>query len=582
MLKNTLHHSAWLLLSALIFLISCKEDPEVEVDTKKTILELSKSAFHFDAAGGVAELGIVSDVTWLLSDSVEWLSLSRVAGEGNSTITITADPNETTEIRETTIYISQKDTVGLVSISQEGAELILEWNVPPIVFDVSPDQSGMRDLTSIQLAAEMGIGWNVGNSLEAIGGETAWGNPLISKRLIDSVKAAGFNTIRIPVAWSKFSDASTYTIKNDWMLRVEEVVNYVLDNDMYALINIHWDGGWMNHPTYKKQHEINTRLYTMWTQIATHFRDYDDHLLFAGTNEVGMEGQYGTPIPQYTKVQNSFNQTFVNAARSTGGRNVYRHLIVQGYFTNIDHTVNYAVMPKDTVDSRLFLEVHYYDPYDFALNEGGGIQRFIEQVPRILLGPAQPAEFGQPAGQDLVCRQQELDVLRGVFQELRRQGTAGPVGARVGFGQLDLEELVHQGGVAELRRIAEQSRGDLRVEHLSRHPARQEIPDLDVLAAGMEDPGAAAQRFPQRGQIVGAEGVDAEQPLRRRHLHEAKAGKERRFTHELGIDADTVRTVQCIDQRGDSGSGYQVELWSCHFEGVEGMAAGVEITIVRS
>jgi hypothetical protein len=108
---------------------------------------------------------------------------------------------------------------------------------------VAPDKTGMCDIGSVELAKEMVPGWNVGNSFEAIGGETAWGNPKITQLLIDSIKAAGFNAVRIPVAWSKFSDASISTIDASWLDRVEEVVNYVLSDGMYAIINEHWDNG---------------------------------------------------------------------------------------------------------------------------------------------------------------------------------------------------------------------------------------------------------------------------------------------------------------------------------------------------
>ncbi len=106
----------------------------------------------------------------------------------------------------------------------------------------------------------------------------------------------------MPVAWSQFSDANNFIIKAEWLNRVEEVVNYALVNDMYVMINIHWDGGWMQ-PTNADKDYVNNRLAIMWQQIATHFRDYDDHLLFAGTNEVMVEGDYGTPTAEYYTVQ---------------------------------------------------------------------------------------------------------------------------------------------------------------------------------------------------------------------------------------------------------------------------------------
>jgi endoglucanase len=240
---------------------------------------------------------------------------------------------------------------------------------------IAPDNSGISSLTSFEFSQDMLPGWNVGNSLEAIGGETAWGNPLISQRLVDSVKAVGFKTIRIPVAWSKFIDTAAYKIDSVFMNRVDTVVNYVLKRGMYAMINLHWDGGWMQ-PTYGKQTYVNNRLAVMWKQIAIHFRDYGDHLLFAGTNEVMVGKDYSTPTKEYYTVQNSFNQTFVKTIRSTGGRNYYRYLVVQGFNTNIDYTDNYFTMPEDVVSKKLLLEVHYYDPYNFTLNTSSSITQW--------------------------------------------------------------------------------------------------------------------------------------------------------------------------------------------------------------
>lgn len=229
--------------------------------------------------------------------------------------------------------------------------------------------------TAVELTDEMGVGWNLGNTLDAIGGETAWGNPETTQALIDSVADAGFKTIRVPVAWSKFSDAENFVIEQSWMNRVEEVVNYALNADLYVIMNIHWDEGWMQ-PTYAEQEYVNNRLAIMWEQIATHFEDYDDRLLFAGTNEVMVDGDYGTPTEEYYTVQNSFNQTFVDTVRATGGNNADRYIVVQGFNTNIDHTVNFAEIPDDPASDRLLMEVHYYDPYNFTLNQSSNITQW--------------------------------------------------------------------------------------------------------------------------------------------------------------------------------------------------------------
>ena len=225
----------------------------------------------------------------------------------------------------------------------------------------------MRDLTSLQLSKLMGAGWNLGNSLEAIGGETAWGNPATTQTLMTAVKAAGFKTVRIPVSWKQYADASD-NISATWLNRVAEVVGFAQSAGLFAIINIHWDGGWMQ-PTFAAQAMANARITKFWTQIANHFKAYDDTLLFAGTNEVMVTDDYSTPTVEYYTVQNGFNQQFVNAVRATGGNNAVRHLVVQGFNTNIDHTVNFAVMPTDTATNRLMMEVHYYDPFNFTLND---------------------------------------------------------------------------------------------------------------------------------------------------------------------------------------------------------------------
>jgi endoglucanase len=231
-------------------------------------------------------------------------------------------------------------------------------------------------LTSENVIAQMSPGWNVGNSLEATVGkgpysisqETAWGNAKVTQELMRSVKAAGFKSVRIPVSWNQYSDRDA-TIRPFWLGRVKEVVDYANKAGLYVVINVHWDGGWLQ-PTYKDQDQANARLVVFWKQIATHFKDYDDRLLFAGTNEVMVTNVYSAPTAENCKVQNGFNQMFVAAVRATGGNNTNRWLVVQSYNTDINHALSCnAKMPVDTVDHRLMMEVHYYDPFNFTLNE---------------------------------------------------------------------------------------------------------------------------------------------------------------------------------------------------------------------
>ena len=219
-----------------------------------------------------------------------------------------------------------------------------------------------------EVAAGIKLGWNLGNTLEAQCTETSWGNPAANQQLFKAVKAAGFNAVRLPVAWD--CHASKSIIDEAWMKRVQEVVDYAHAEGMYVLLNIHWDGGWLeNNPVYARQEAVNQKQRSYWTQIATRFKDYDQRLLFAGTNEV--HADYGTPSKEHNEVQQSYNQTFVDAVRATGGNNASRTLVVQTYNTNIHHGLNFFALPRDPIEGRLMVEVHHYDPYDYTLNEKG-------------------------------------------------------------------------------------------------------------------------------------------------------------------------------------------------------------------
>ena len=325
-----------------------------------TTFNVNTTAITVDDKSNTEVITITTTESWTISNTADWLTLSATSGSGTQTLTLTMVMNELSTSRNAELSIHAGSLTKTIAIQQSAASVS--------DYDIPADSTGMRDIDSAAFTDLMGLGFNIGNSLDAVGGETAWGNPLITKALVDAIKAAGFNSIRLPVAWSQFSDADNFIIKAEWLNRVEEVVNYALDNDMYVMINMHWDGGWMQ-PTNADKDYVNNRLAIMWQQIATHFRDYDDHLLFAGTNEVMVEGDYGTPTAEYYTVQNSFNQTFVTAVRKTGGRNVYRQLIVQGFNTNIDHTINFFTMPLDTTPDRLMVEVHFYDPFSFTLEE---------------------------------------------------------------------------------------------------------------------------------------------------------------------------------------------------------------------
>lgn len=219
--------------------------------------------------------------------------------------------------------------------------------------------------TAPELAKRMDVGLNLGNTFEAICDEDAWGAGKTSQKLIDSIKAAGFNTIRIPAAWFCHSDTISSTIDPQWMARVKEVVDYCMKDKLYVILNMHWDKGWLeNRINEKHQLKVNERQKLYWSQIANYFKDYDEHLLFAGANEPN------AAKPEQMAVLMSYYQTFVDAVRKTGGNNASRTLIVQGPETNIEKTLEFMnTMPKDKIANRLMVEVHFYSPFQFCLME---------------------------------------------------------------------------------------------------------------------------------------------------------------------------------------------------------------------
>jgi endoglucanase len=233
--------------------------------------------------------------------------------------------------------------------------------------------------TPAQVVQAMAPGINLGNTLDSVDSwetapfssskETAWGNPAATQAIFNAYAAAGFKSVRIPVTWYQYAD-SNGTIAPFWLARVKQVVDYARNAGLYVIINLHHES-WVI-PDYAHQAAANAQMKSFWTQIATYFKDYDNHLLFAGTNEIAMPNTYTTPTAENCTVQSGYNQTFVNAVRATGGNNASRTLIVQHYATNIDwglSTCNEATLPSDTATNRLMMEIHYYDPFDFTIND---------------------------------------------------------------------------------------------------------------------------------------------------------------------------------------------------------------------
>lgn len=354
---------SFILCFAFLGVLACSSDKSDTEETPISIkmLSVSTSKVDFESKENSIEITINSTgVSWTLNNPVSWIKLSQTTGtSGGTVVKITASENATTSARNSVLTLTSSEAKSVeISISQAAGSLYPSYNTSPI----AADASGMGS-SAVELATKIKLGWNIGNTLEATGGETAWGNPKVTKALIDAVKANGFNAIRIPCSWNQnLENASTAKIKVDWLNRVKEVVQYCVDNDMYVVVNIHWDGGWLeNNITEAKKVENNAKQKAFWEQIATHLRGFDEHLLFASANEPAVEN--ATQMAVLT----SYHQTFIDAVRSTGGKNATRVLVVQGPTTDIEKTNKLmTTLPVDKVTGRMMVEVHYYAPWNFA------------------------------------------------------------------------------------------------------------------------------------------------------------------------------------------------------------------------
>lgn len=263
------------------------------------------------------------------------------------------------------------------------------------------DNGVMRtNLSSQDLMEVMGLGWNLGNTMEEsnyLGKNTTVkeceqnaGNPVTTAKIFRKLKQNyGINTVRVPVAWSNLmSTDGTYTINEDYFNRVEEIINYVLASDMYVIINIHWDGGWWGMFGDKDtavREEALKKYTAFWQQISARYQEYSDHLIFEGANEEFGERlnddwnkhsntQTGVLTKEeYEAKTLELNQLFVDIVRGSGGNNTYRHLLIPGLNTNTDYTCSDAFkMPQDIAEngvSKLSVSIHYYDPTPWGISE---------------------------------------------------------------------------------------------------------------------------------------------------------------------------------------------------------------------
>lgn len=312
----------------------------------------------------------------LLYNSISYCS--KLTKSDYTTKTWTAFQKESKKVQSVYKKKNQQDEVYTTARNE------LEAAKANLMFVTSKDKGNplpYRQLTVNQIVDEMGTGWNLGNTMDGNNkfkpSETAWQSVITTKAFIKTVHDMGYNTIRIPVTWgTMIDDKNGYKINDAWISRVQDIVDYAISQDMYAIINIHHDGGDFLNIREQDINSVHEKFEHVWRNIAEQFKDYDEHLIFESMNEVG-RGK----IIDDNKSINNFNQIFVNVVRSTGSNNSQRWLLVPGRLAALDDVTrenNGFEVPKDIVKSRIFVSVHYYD-FKFGLDQGMEVTKFNKE-----------------------------------------------------------------------------------------------------------------------------------------------------------------------------------------------------------
>ncbi len=346
-------------------------------------LSLDRTALTFTSGSGEQTFTATASEQLYLVPGDGWLTVRKGSKNGNSTeVIVTVEENTVAQERSTRISVVAGEEKLYVEVTQEAGEAVTggdQAGGDDVV--VTPEVS---DNAAWQMAAHLGIGWNMGNHFDAhnngVSGETVWGNPKATQATFDKVKAAGFSTVRIPVTWmGHIGEAPDYKIEDAWLDRVAEIVGYAEKAGLNAIVNMHHDGAdskyWLNikaaASSETSHRQIMEQIAAMWTQIALKLADKGDFLIFEAFNEIH-DGSWGwgtnrTDGGKQYACLNEWNQTFVDAVRATGGNNATRILGVPAYCTNVDIAIESFVLPEDSAKDRLMMSVHCYDPYDYTL-----------------------------------------------------------------------------------------------------------------------------------------------------------------------------------------------------------------------
>ena len=348
-----------MLVVVLLSSVSCTEDAEIAQLTVPT------TAVSFLPDGGSSDITFSTNGTWTILNGATWLHLSKSTGsESNNTVTLTADANGSGFTRSVIITLeTDNGRARRITVNQTG-NLYPTYNLNP----KPADATGMSS-TATELLAKMHLGINIGNTLELLGN-----NPDPTEANIKFIKQMGFDAVRLPCGWNQNVEdynkdkptANKAKIKNEYIAKVKQVVQWCVENDLYVMVNIHWDGGWLqDNVATNKQKEVNARQKALWEQIASSLRDFDEHVLFASANEPGISDTDPDKQKEAMKILLSYHKTFIDAVRSTGGRNLYRTLVLQGNDNYIGPEDFTAL--NDPTPNRLAYEWHNYTPSSFTI-----------------------------------------------------------------------------------------------------------------------------------------------------------------------------------------------------------------------
>lgn len=364
-----------LAVGAILALAACSDKDSVSVSNPKVQFcavgdtTTAISQLTFTKWSSFQMVDIQSNIDWQLSCDADWVTLSNHSGVPTSGasktlhLKVTVPENMTGQQRTATITLTGGGQMAQLAVVQNSIY------VDPLGW-ISAEDAGNA----------MKIGLNLYNTMEAYGTwfdwtddpietfQTCWGNPLVTADWFNAVKANGFNAVRIPVTWFPHTD-DDFQVTEKWMNRVEEVVNYGLDAGLYVILNVHHDtGGEWLAADLSNIDEISAKYVNLWTQIATRFEKYDDHLMFESYNEILDENkQWVNAEGDAFIAVNQLAQTFVNTIRSLGENNQHRNLIVNTYAANGSHDMlDPFVIPTDRIPEHLMVQVHNYDPADFC------------------------------------------------------------------------------------------------------------------------------------------------------------------------------------------------------------------------